>query len=140
MNPWETDGYQKQVDYFFGYKSGCEVSEEAPCYFKAWKPDKNDHKRKKYYAFEPCEEWKKGSNIEVQEQLVKFCEMYKLITVCGFCICAAAHCYAILAGFIFLKNSCADPVGTTFTSFDTWADEKLDYDGDAWSDPWTDSD
>jgi hypothetical protein len=95
---------------------------------------------KLYFSFEPSEDWKKGSNAQIVESLVMFCGMYKIMTIIAFVVCAAAHCYALFAGYIFLKSSCADPVGTTFTSFDTWADDKLDYDGDAWSDPWTDSD
>lgn len=139
--PWQKDLGIDKVDYFFGYKDGCEVDEDETCYFKAVAKDPKDNTHTKhYYSYEPCDEWKKGANNDVLEQLVMFCEIYKLITVVGFCICAAAHVWTILAGFVFLKNSCADPVGTTFTSFDTWADQKLDYDGDAWSDPWTDSD
>lgn len=143
--PWEQEGIP-QLSYFFNYKDGCEVDEDSICLFKAVaqrpkKKDLNSHNNEKlYYSFEPCAEWKGGSNNEVVESLVTFCAFYKLLTVIGFVVCAAVHAYGVIVGFIFLKNSCADPVGTTFTSFDTWADEKLDYDADAWSDPWTDSD
>jgi hypothetical protein len=138
VRPWQ-DMKLKDVDYFFGYVDGCEVEDDSACYFKAIAKDPKTSKEV-YFSFEPCGEWKEGSNQEVLESLVTFCEGYKLVTIVGFLACAVIHVYALFNGFIFYRNSCADPVGTTFTSFDTWADEKLDYDGDAWSDPWTDSD
>jgi len=138
--PWMEDmGHNYKPEYFFGYSNGCRVSEDAPCYFKAVAKHKQTHEHL-YYSFEPCNEWQRGSNNEIVEKLEGWCQNYKILTIVGFCLCAVVHIISILAGAIFLGNSCADPVGTTFTSFDSWADDKLDFDGDAWSDPWTESD